>query len=699
MAYTKTVDLGAGFDHTKLWEKKQAKKKQKNFLVDNISTAGGIGGSLAGASLGAAAGSVVPVIGTAAGGIIGALLGGALGGGGGQAAENVITHDNLWNGVGQEALMNGVMGAGPIRAGSLALRTAGGLVTGSGKRALAEAGTKAMTDAPIRTVLGLSKTGAKLERGGNRLLGSQANLGKKDIRELGAGRTPESVISSLNKRYGARNIDQMAEVAGNVTGKNGAYSELTRNAIGNSKGVDLGDIRTVANDLMIDKGTRLSAPTRKQILDSVKHNLVKANGGSKGSLNPLSNPLEAFDVAKSWESQAAEMLNKATVTTADKQQAAIYKELAKTVNERLFNAPGVKEGLDMAKGDAARSFEQMAAKAPTKQQREIYKKLAQETQGIKDVKQLRKLQSDWVAASEVNKGVEMGRAGASQALGGQAQGLGKMVQRPMNLAAVPLDAATPRVASGVARAGRALQGRGGGNPYGVLPVTGRVGIAGALTNQGTPVDPSQQQQVDPAQLDALYAQQGMQDPSQMQQQEPSIAGYTQTQIEVAMARALAAGDSEAFTQLKQLYSMLPSADNGMSSNTAALAAKQATGATILDQLQQSYAAAGGGQGALGGNIANILGNLNLNSAAGTYNDQLAGDARLLSRAMGETGAGSDSDANAYISQLPRLTDSPERAAQKIALLRQKLAAARQNTLVYGAGTGNSGSSVDPNAGY
>jgi hypothetical protein len=56
--------------------------------------------------------AVAPGIGT----LLGALLGGAVGGGAGKVAENAVEgQSNLGQGVGQEALINGVLGAGPLR--------------------------------------------------------------------------------------------------------------------------------------------------------------------------------------------------------------------------------------------------------------------------------------------------------------------------------------------------------------------------------------------------------------------------------------------------------------------------------------------------------------------------------------------------------------------------------------------------------
>jgi hypothetical protein len=641
MAYTKTVDLGAEFDAAKLWERKQAKKKQKGFLVDNISTGGGIGGAIAGGAIGASAGSVVPIVGTAAGGIIGALLGGALGGGGGQAVENTVVGDNVWKDVGQEALINGIMGAGPIRLGSLGARTVGGLAKGAGKQALSQAGTKAMTDMPIRTAIGkgLTKVGDNAAVRGLGLTSTQigkieGTAGGKDIIQIlkanklqgGSVEDVTATVAKLNRKFG-----KIVEQSGNVSKAdvNAGVKALTKELTG--KGMP-----------------QSSSVTAKKVKQEVDFLLKKYNGDIpakelntiKSRYDDLVNPsnFAADPVAYNANHEVANVLRNVLRTASEKTGAAGAGEL-KALGGNLSTLRKLQEA-------AVKQANTGKGNGPL---------------GLRDT------------IMAVGGTVAGGPAAGVATVGATHAVNSKLGQRMISKGADALAKGVTRQTNGLGPAG----------------IAGRVGITGALLNQGTPVDPMQQQ-VDMSQLDPMYAQQqGMQDPTMMQQeQEPSIGGYTKTQIEQGMMQALQAGDSKMFTQLKQLYGMLPTAGSGLSSNTAAMAAKQATGETILNQLEQAYTAAGGGQGNIGGSIANILGDLNLNSAAGVYNDQVTGSARLLSRAMGETGAGSDSDANAYISQLPRLTDSPERAAQKIALLRQKLAAARQNTMMYGTGGGD-----------
>lgn len=706
--------------------KPQPAAQRKGFWTDMISTGGGAGGALAGAATGAAVGSVVPVVGTAAGGILGALIGGAAGGAGGQVLENRVSGDSLGKDVGREALINGIFGAGPIRGASLAALAGRNLATGVGRESLAKAGTEAVTAKPIRSlVFGGARTGAKLERSGSRLLGSQANLGKKDIRELGAGRTPESVISNLNQRYGVRNIDQMAEMAPTVTGESGAYSNWAKNAIGNSAGVDVGDLRKVTDDLLTDLAPNVGTETRKRITESVKNSLVKAYGGSKGSLNPKAAPLDVFDVVQSWERKAAELLNKATVTTADQEQAQVYRALADQVKDRLFTAPGVSEGLNLARGEATTALKQMAAQAPTRQMRKAYGKLVDEANGISDINQLRQAQSDWVAATKVNQGVEAGRAGAAQALGGQAQGLGKLVQRPFNMLAMPLDAATPRVGSMMSKAGGMAGGRTAKvNPLASLPEgatteqasragiqgvgkggAARTGIVGALSAaegqapQGmmTP----EQEQAELQRIQGLSQEDLGGDSAAGQQQPSNPFGISSQQVAQGMVQAMQAGDIDSYKQLKDLYELVVESEQsgvggGLNATTAKAAAMSANAENTLGSLEQMMQQAGGAKGlysGFGSGVVNgLAAGLQRNNSTRTYDDLVDGSVSQIARALGETGALSDSDRRIYATLMPRLTDTPAVAQAKFAELRRRMKVAQQNTLYFGAGA-----SADPYA--
>lgn len=694
---TQTVDLGE-FDLDRFLAQQRLAlqapkaKKKKGFLLDQVSTGGGIGGALAGGAAGAAIGSAVPVVGTAVGGILGALLGGAAGSAGGEVVENKITGDQWDKNVANEALLGGLTSL-PIGAG-LKLAQAGLKAgTGIGKTGVRElidqAGAKVVPGS-VQTAAkagAATKTGKRVEDFGAKMMASQSQLTGAQARQMGI--RPVETMKRINQRTGLSNLDDMAEVSRGLTG-NGADSildTLTRASVDSTNGVALGDLRSMASKLIDDKGSLLSGPERKRLLDQVKYAATTMHGGSEGSLSTLANPSKALDQANAFRGTARELTNSFTATPAQKQQAKIYNDLAKHLEDSIYKSPGVNESIPMlAKAGSDDLFlrAQELRAAGNHAQANAYQKIGEEVFNVKNVKDLRKLKKDFVDIGKIDNAT-------AQAQGARAfnseDAMSLIRKNPVTGGlGLAMNAAIPRAASTVMKAGRAAQagaGKAARTNQALLPLAARQGAARVLTTPQDTSDPS----LDPTMTaDAQFGLDPTTDTGAVAP-EPSIGGYTKSQLEAAMIRA--ASDphgQDAFDQLKVLYSLLPQ-DQGanLSSSTAQLAAKQATGSTALDQLEGAFQAAGGGQGSIGGGIAQILGNLNINPAAGTYNDQIAGTARQLSRAMGETGAGSDSDAQAYISMLPRLTDSPERAAQKIALLRQRLAAARQNTLLYGSG--------------
>lgn len=689
----------------------QPRKKDKGFWLDQISTGTGIGGAAGGAALGASVGSIIPGAGTAVGGILGALIGGAVGSGGGEVAENAITGDDLFKNVGREAALGGVTslpigaalklgragfkastGVGKAAAGDL-VQEAG--VQTIGKRAVNRGSTFGGVDLDSQALDAVSriqgasttvgKKGKGLEQIGSRILASQGQVTGAQARQMGI--QPVKAFGRVNQRTGLTNLDDMAEFSRSMTGgQDSILDTLTRAAVDGTTGVDIGDLRTVTTKLIDDKGKLLSEAQRKSLLKQVQNVGTGARGGSAGSLSPLAKPQEVLNSANSFRDAAASIKNSFNAKPEQKQLANIYNRLADDLETKLYSAPGVDDSmkvLSKAGSDDLFLKAQELRAAGNKPMADAYQKLGQEVFGMKNVKQLRSMKKDFVDLGRIDKAT-------AQAEGARGFNAGDAVSNIRNqpirgiLGALG-NAVTPKLGGAAAAAGRTAQGVGTKSVGQSLPglatrqIATRAGVGALTASQTAPEVLPEDQALADGSIDQLGAEDAA-------LEEPSIGGYTKSQIEQAMAQAVMDGESGAYKQLAQLYEMLPQQQTpDLSSSTAQLAAKQDTGLSEITRLEQAYAQAGGGQGVVGGNIANALGGINVNPAAGAYNDQLEGRARLLGRAMGEVGAGSDSDARAFVDRLPKLTDSPERAAQKIAELRALLQQSRQNTLYYGAG--------------
>lgn len=130
-------------------------------------------------------------------------------------------------------------------------------------------------------------------------------------------------------------------------------------------------------------------------------------------------------------------------------------------------------------------------------------------------------------------------------------------------------------------------------------------------------------------------------------------------------------------------------NGGLNSTTATQVAASANATNTLDQLESLFGTAGGGSGRLSGSLKNALAKGGLDGNTQTYNDLSAASVSQLARALNGGGQVSDADAAVVVQALPKITDNKDVAARKFAALRARLMAARQNSLFYGGGSGDS----------
>lgn len=159
------------------------------------------------------------------------------------------------------------------------------------------------------------------------------------------------------------------------------------------------------------------------------------------------------------------------------------------------------------------------------------------------------------------------------------------------------------------------------------------------------------------------------------------------QIAKAMDLALAAGDIKSYGELASLYQtaykmyapQLESAAQGGASNLNATQqnnlAKLESAGSAIDQLEQLYNQAGGGQGRFGGKIAELGANMGMNSAASAYNSASRGLINQIAAAVGKTDSlNTEGEVQRALDLVPKITDTPEEAQVKLQSLRSMLAA-------------------------
>lgn len=157
--------------------------------------------------------------------------------------------------------------------------------------------------------------------------------------------------------------------------------------------------------------------------------------------------------------------------------------------------------------------------------------------------------------------------------------------------------------------------------------------------------------------------------------EPQTSPYSQENMMSDIQR-----DPKHMSDYLSLYKALNPTNN--TANAAqqknVLASKNAS--STLRQIESSFNQAGGGQGLLGGNVSNFLGELGMNSGAKTYNDTATALAASLYKALGNTGTITDRDQAMIAKLIPKTTDTAETAQNKVSQLENLLNQAQQNAL-------------------
>lgn len=174
--------------------------------------------------------------------------------------------------------------------------------------------------------------------------------------------------------------------------------------------------------------------------------------------------------------------------------------------------------------------------------------------------------------------------------------------------------------------------------------------------------------------------------------EPEMtAGQQQLdRIARAMDLALSAGDLESYGELASLYK---TAYSMYGADTAAAAqggtsklnatqqgnlAKLESAGSAIDQLEQLYNQAGGGQGRLGGKLTELGASLGMNSAASAYNSASRGLINQIAAAVGKTDSlNTEGEVQRALDLVPKITDTPEEAQTKLQSLRNMLSANKQ----------------------
>lgn len=164
----------------------------------------------------------------------------------------------------------------------------------------------------------------------------------------------------------------------------------------------------------------------------------------------------------------------------------------------------------------------------------------------------------------------------------------------------------------------------------------------------------------------------------------STAISTLDRIGKAAELALNAGDLTSFATLLNLYKQASELYGGGNTSNKLNAtqqnnlAKLEAAGTAIDELESLYNQAGGGQGRIGGNIAEFGAKLGLNNDASAYNSAARGLINQIAAAVGKTDSlNTEGEVQRAMDLIPKITDTPEEASVKLESLRKMLNANKQ----------------------
>jgi hypothetical protein len=168
----------------------------------------------------------------------------------------------------------------------------------------------------------------------------------------------------------------------------------------------------------------------------------------------------------------------------------------------------------------------------------------------------------------------------------------------------------------------------------------------------------------------------------MSQAEPTIGGYSYDDLENAYVSAIMAGDSGAASVIADMIGMLDNKTKRSESSKSKSSGdeKAKAGLNTLQELYRLYQSFGGAQGMVKGNITGALNTVSggaYNPAAATFDAVAQGSIGRIVKAMGDSGALSDSDKQNALKMIPKVSDSPALAEQKFQSLYELLLEAAQ----------------------
>jgi hypothetical protein len=529
-----------------------------------------------------------------------------------------------------------------------------------------------IADDVILTTPKKSKLGDALVEASEVGLNAPLSLTRKDLRDIGKG--SQNKIGELFDRTGMSSIDDLRELGEQLTGagEKSFMDQVTnhmRTNGGNGNLVDLNDIKATIRDL--------------------KGELPKTLQSRISEEDPVG-------MANMFRGTAADMRKSATKTTGQEELAKVFDNIGRDIDARI-DANVDPKYVSQAYNDTVDEFLTRSRENllnGNKKMSEAYKRLAKEISEIPEdertIGNYRAFKKDFVDIGKIaGKNDQSKGGGAFSRTVSQLPVVGKLAD---SLLSTPVERASQKVGEVMRKVGQSFQ-RGeaqellkngaaiGGGGLALASLFNNNKGASALTNQDdstTSMNSSALQQSSstlPSQpstsaLGSLFG-------PNTGKEEPTVGGYTRSQLEDGYVKALMNGDTKSASAMASIMDIMNNNEKRAMSmqkagqQSGGTDAKKAAGAKTLQTLLGSFNSGGGAQGAVGGTLTNLLNGVSggaFNPSAQAYASQSRGAAAQIIKALGDSGTLSDRDVQSAMDMLPKNTDSKKTAQEKVSNL-------------------------------
>jgi len=516
-----------------------------------------------------------------------------------------------------------------------------------------------------------------LREGGERGMNAPMNLTRADVRKLkGRGGDPTETITKLYERTGTSDVKKLEDLAEQLMGsKDGKNKGLVSSVIDDMRTnfsrvgdpqnyVDLNDLRETI---------------QRTASDAKLESIIQDKLGITGTNN-----LDPIGIAKAFRNKAADYRGGAT---PNKNMANALEELGREIDTRIDNSVDprniaggweiIKDNLLHAQQSAVRSGDNIGAEA--------FKRLAKEIADVpsneRTIQAMRSKLKDFVDIKEINRLTD--NAGGGGALSAKLKSLpvvGDVVDATLGK---PLERLSQKTGEKMLKLADAFDSGKAQNTLkkgaligGGIGALSLLGSGGNNNNNGLPPV----QSVGNAMTSSAETPNNNKTMKEMtqSQQELTVGGYSRDQLENAYVAALMDNNAKAAKALGTMIDMLDNKETRADKRAATNAGKKnkkggdmETAMSQLNSMLGNYEA----QGVAGGTLTNLL-----NSATGgaynpkiaAYNDQSQSVGISLLKALGESGALSESDMARAKALIPTNTDSQAKAQRKLQTLRSML---------------------------